>query len=185
MIEDQRAERAAREAALEQAAKDAAAKAEADKKKADEIAAASAAAAAAAREEVDNKYKATAKAAAEQAEAEKKKADEIAAASAAAAAAAREEVVNKYKADAEAAAEEAKAAPPPPSPKAPDKPIKFKDAIGRRFSFPFDLCRDWRVSSSTITKCALKFELIISLVGHGVPDQRGLSPCRCVRTTRS
>lgn len=25
-------------------------------------------------------------------------------------------------------------------------PIKFKDCIGRRFNFPFDMCKDWAVS---------------------------------------
>ena len=31
-----------------------------------------------------------------------------------------------------------------------DKPIKFKDAIGRRFSFPFDVCKTWSVGYSNI-----------------------------------
>jgi hypothetical protein len=26
------------------------------------------------------------------------------------------------------------------------KPIKFKDAVGRKFSFPFELCSTWAVS---------------------------------------
>lgn len=31
-----------------------------------------------------------------------------------------------------------------------DKPIKFKDAIGRRFNFPFDVCNTWSVGYSKI-----------------------------------
>ena len=118
---DQKAEQQAREAAIEQAAKDKAAKAEADKQRAEEIAVASAAAAAAAKEEVEKEHQAAAEAAAEAA-----KAKEAAAAAAAA------------------------AAKPPPPPKEKDKPIKFKDAIGRRFNFPFDVCNTWSVSYSKI-----------------------------------
>ncbi|KAL6716302.1 hypothetical protein ACLMJK_005868 [Lecanora helva] len=173
MIVDQRNEREAREAALEQAAKDAAAKAEADKKMAEEIATASAAAAAAAREELNNKYKAEAKAEADKAEAEKKKAEEIAAASAAAAKAAREEVEKEHKAKEEAAAEEAKAAPPPPAPKAPDKPIKFKDAIGRRFSFPFNLCKDWQGMEFLIKEAFLHVDIYGPHVANGEYDLVG------------
>ena len=117
---DQKAEQEAKEAAAQQALKDAAAKAEADKQRAEEIAAASAAAAAAAKEEVEAEYKA----AAEKAKADKEAAD---------------------KAAAEAAAAAAAAAPPPP-PKEKDKPLKFQDAIGRKFSFPFHLCNTWSVS---------------------------------------
>ena len=28
-------------------------------------------------------------------------------------------------------------------------PLKFKDAVGRKFSFPFHLCSTWRVSSKS------------------------------------
>lgn len=28
------------------------------------------------------------------------------------------------------------------------KPIKFKDAVGRKFSFPFELCCTWQVSNN-------------------------------------
>jgi hypothetical protein len=47
-------------------------------------------------------------------------------------------------AEAKAAAEKAAAAKPKPQ-----KPIKFKDAVGRKFSFPFHLCKTWAVSIST------------------------------------
>lgn len=39
------------------------------------------------------------------------------------------------------------------------KPIKFKDAVGRKFSFPFDLCKNWAVG--------LAADLIIDL-SHGM-----------------
>lgn len=29
-----------------------------------------------------------------------------------------------------------------------DAPIRFKDAVGRKFSFPFHLCREWTASTS-------------------------------------
>ena len=131
---DQKAEQEAKEAAAKKAAEDAAAKAETDKKIAGDIAAAAAAAAAAATEEAEKKAadekakeKAEAEAAAEKAtkEAAEKKAVEEAAVAAAAAAA---------------------PPPPPPPPEEKKKPIKFKDAVGRKFSFPFHLCNTWSVS---------------------------------------
>jgi hypothetical protein len=33
--------------------------------------------------------------------------------------------------------------------KSKSKPIKFKDAVGRKFSFPFDLCKTWAVGLTT------------------------------------
>lgn len=70
-----------------------------------------------------------------------------------AAAAAREEAEQKAAEEAAKAKEEAEkaaaaavaeatASKPPPEKK---KPIKFKDAVGRKFSFPFDLCSTWQV----------------------------------------
>ena len=151
---DQKAEQLSREAAIEEAAQAKAAKAEADAKKAEEIAKASAAAAAAAREEVEKQYQAAEKDKAAKAEADAKKAEEIATASAAAAAAAKVEVEKEHQAAAEAAkvkaAAAAAAAKSPPPPKEKDKPIKFKDAIGRRFNFPFDVCNTWSVGYSRI-----------------------------------
>lgn len=46
-----------------------------------------------------------------------------------------------------AAADASKAAPPS---KEKDKPIRFRDGIGRRFSFPFDICKTWSVCYSSI-----------------------------------
>ena len=83
-------------------------------------------AAALAREEAEQK-------AAEEAVKAKQEAEKAAADAAAEAAAAATEAANA-------------ANKPPPEKK---KPIKFKDAVGRKFSFPFDLCRTWQVTSQT------------------------------------
>lgn len=113
-------------------------------------------AAAAAKAEAEQK-------ASEEAAKAKQEAEEAAAAAAAEAAAAATEAAKQEAAAAteaakqeaaaatEAAKEEAAAAalaaaasnePPPPEKK---KPIKFKDAVGRKFSFPFELCCTWQV----------------------------------------
>lgn len=117
---DERTDREAREAAAKKAAEEAAAKAEAERLKAEEIAAASSAAAAAA----------------------KKEAEEIAAKDAAEAKKEAEAAKDKAVAD----ATPAPAAPPPPEER--KKPLKFKDAVGRKFQFPFHLCNTWMVSDS-------------------------------------
>lgn len=54
----------------------------------------------------------------------------------------------KKKAEEEAAALKPKGVPPP---------IKFKDAVNRKFSFPYDICKTWKVSthvSFTLSKLA-------------------------------
>ena len=174
ILMEQKLEQEARDASLKRAAEEKAAKEEADKKAADEAAAR---AAAAAKEAADRKAAedaAKAKADAEVAAATKATADAEASAakakadaeeatakakaeadeSAAKAKAAAEEAIAKAKAegdealakakaDAEAAA--AAAAKPPPEKK---KPLKFKDAVGRKFSFPFHLCSTWNVSDA-------------------------------------
>ncbi|KAI4148531.1 MAG: hypothetical protein L6R39_002768 [Caloplaca ligustica] len=150
---DQKAEQEAKEAAALKAAQDAAAKAEADKKIADDIAAAAAAAAAAATEEAEKKAadKAADKAAEEAAKA-KATAEEAAkeAAKEAEKEAAKEAVKEAAMEAAKKAAEEAAAVPPPPPPPPEEKkkPIRFKDAVGRKFSFPFHLCNTWEVGTS-------------------------------------
>lgn len=103
------------------------------------------------------------------AKADKEKAEEIAAASSAAAAAAKAEAEKEYKDAAEKAAADAAAeaaakaaAAPPPPPKEKDKPIKFKDAIGRRFNFPFHMCNTWTVSGPSLNvRMSLGFYLTI------------------------
>lgn len=170
ILMDQKAEQDAKEAAAKKAAEDQVAEAVAKKKIADEIAAAASAAAAAATSEAEkkaaeeaakNKAAAEEKAAADKAAAEKaaeekaaadKAAAEKAAAEKAAAeiAAAEKAAADKAVAEAAAAAAAAVAAatppPPPPPPEEKKKPIKFKDAVGRKFSFPFHLCNTWMVS---------------------------------------
>lgn len=166
LILDERAEREARDAAREAAIAKAAAdklaaeeRAAAEKKIADEAAANARAAALAeaeqraaeaavaaqkAAEELAAAAAAEARKSAEEAAAaaaeEAKKAAEEATAAAAAAAAAE-----ATKAAEEAAAKAAKK--PPPEKK---KPIKFKDAVGRKFNFPFHLCSTWQVCTSSI-----------------------------------
>lgn len=117
------------------------ARADAEKKAAEDAAKAkeeAEKAAAKAKEEAD---KAAAKA--------KEEADKATAMAAAEAAAAATAAANEAAAKAAAAAAEAaaKAAEPPPPPPPPEKkqPIKFKDAVGRKFSFPFELCATWQV----------------------------------------
>ncbi|KAL8694145.1 MAG: hypothetical protein Q9218_001142 [Villophora microphyllina] len=158
---DHKAEQEAKEAAAAQAAKDAAAKAEAEKQKADEIAAAASAAAAAATEEAEKK-------AAE-------KAAEKAAQDAAKAKAAAEEAEKKA-AEADAAAAAAAAAAPPPPPPPPEekkKPIRFKDAVGRKFSFPFHLCNTWDGMDYLIRQAFLHVEVIGPHVAEGHYDLVG------------
>ncbi|KAL8807498.1 MAG: hypothetical protein Q9182_000663 [Xanthomendoza sp. 2 TL-2023] len=130
---DQKAEIAAKEAAAIKAADEAAAKAAVEKKHADDIAAAAAAAAAGAREEAEKK-------------AAEKAAEEAAKAKAAA------EEAEKKAAEAAAAVPPPAPAPPPPPPPPEEKkkPIRFKDAVGRKFSFPFHLCNTWDVSSRSV-----------------------------------
>src|SRR5690606_3657841 len=37
--------------------------------------------------------------------------------------------------------------------KAEKAPIRFKDAVGRKFSFPFHLCQTWNVRGATLPFC--------------------------------
>lgn len=143
LILEERTEREAREAreaerqaAIEQEAAEQAARekrAAHEKQIADD-------AAAAARAEAERK-------AAEEAAQAKKEADEAAAAAAAEAAAAATEAANAAAAEAVAAATAAASNQPPPAPEK-KKPIKFKDAVGRKFNFPFELCCTWQVKMS-------------------------------------
>lgn len=93
------------------------------------------------------------KKAAEDAAKAKEEAEKATAAAASEAAAAATAAANEAAAKAAAAAAEAaaKAAEPPPPPPPPEKkqPIKFKDAVGRKFSFPFELCATWQVRQLT------------------------------------
>lgn len=100
---------------------------------------------------------AAAKAAAELLEAAKKAREEAEAKAAKEAEetkAAHEKAMAEAKAAAEelekakkAAEEEAKKLKPSDAPK---PPIKFKDAVGRKFSFPWHLCKTWKVRDTTV-----------------------------------
>ncbi|KAK2768792.1 hypothetical protein FQN54_000648 [Arachnomyces sp. PD_36] len=182
LIIDERADREAKEAAREAAiAKEAADKiareerAAADKKIAEEAAAQATAIAKAEAEERAAEAAAKAKQEAEEAAAAaRKEAEEAAAAAAAEAAAAAAEAANAATAEAvAAAAAEATAAatkPPPPEKK---KPIKFKDAVGRKFSFPFHLCNTWAGMEELIRQAFLHVEVIGPHVAEGHYDLVG------------
>ena len=72
-------------------------------------------------------------------------ADAKAAADAAALAIEKKKMAEEAKKVAEAAAAAAAAAAAPKK-EEKKKPIKFKDAVGRKFSFPYHLCKTWKVS---------------------------------------
>ncbi|KAI9704410.1 MAG: hypothetical protein M1836_007273 [Candelina mexicana] len=160
----------AREAAEKKAADAAAAKAAEEKMKA-EIKAAETAAAAKA---LENQRKAAEKKAADEAAA-KAAADKIAAdikaAEEAAVAKAKieaEKAAAEEKEKAKAAAEKAAASAP-----APKKPIRFKDAVGRKFSFPFHLCATWQGMDDLIKQAFVHVEVIGPHVIEGHYDLIG------------
>ncbi|KAI4145506.1 MAG: hypothetical protein LQ341_002367 [Variospora aurantia] len=161
---DQKADLEAKEAAAIKAAQDAAAKAEADKKIADDIAAAAAAAAAAATEEAEKK-------AAERAAEEAAKAKAVAEEAEKKATEAETKAAEAEKKAAEAAA--AVPPPPPPPPEERKKPIRFKDAVGRKFSFPFHLCNTWEGMEDLIRQAFLHVEVIGPHVAEGHYDLVG------------
>ncbi|KAJ5520636.1 hypothetical protein N7463_001089 [Penicillium fimorum] len=105
-------------------------------------------------------------------EAEKATATAASEAAAAATAAANEAAAKAAAAAAEAAA---KAAEPPPPPPPPEKklPIKFKDAVGRKFSFPFELCATWKGMEELIRQAFLHIEVIGPHVAEGHYDLVG------------
>jgi hypothetical protein len=64
----------------------------------------------------------------------------------------------------------AKSAPVPDMLKAP---IKFKDAIGRKFSFPWHLCKTWKGMESLIKQAFLHVDVIGAHVQEGHYDLMG------------
>ncbi|CAI7647661.1 unnamed protein product [Penicillium manginii] len=112
--------------------------------------------------------------AAEDAAKAKEEAEKAAAAAAADAATAATAAAAAAAADAAAAkeAEAAKAAAPPP-PAEKKKPIKFKDAVGRKFSFPFELCATWQGMEDLIKQAFLHIEVIGPHVADGHYDLVG------------
>ncbi|KAJ5085616.1 hypothetical protein N7532_010387 [Penicillium argentinense] len=112
------------------------------------------------------------------ADAEKRAAEEAAKAKEeaekAAAAAASEAAAAATAAAAAAAAEAASAAAPAePAPPEKKKPIKFKDAVGRKFSFPFELCATWQGMEDLIKQAFLHIEVIGPHVADGHYDLVG------------
>jgi len=60
-------------------------------------------------------------------------------------------------------------------------PIKFKDAVGRKFSFPWHLCKTWKVS---FLNCSfLEEQRLTRSLGHGSTYPTSIPPCRCHRPT--
>ncbi|KAL3477829.1 hypothetical protein BJX99DRAFT_257000 [Aspergillus californicus] len=174
LILDERTEREAREA-REAAAAAAAAAAVAEQVAQTERAAhekkivEEAAANAAANAKADAEQKAAdeaAKAKQEAEEAAAKAAEEAVKAAEAAAAEAKE----KATADVQEQIAAAVAANKPPDKK---KPIKFKDALGRKFSFPFDLCCTWKGMEELIKQAFLHIEVIGPHVAEGHYDLIG------------
>lgn len=152
LIKQQDDERIAREQAIVAAAAAKKAKEEAEALQSQEIAAASAAAKAAAEKAAEE----AAKAAKE--ESDKKLAE---------AEAAKAELEKKQKELEEAVA---KAAPIPDMLKAP---IKFKDAVGRKFSFPWHLCKTWKGMENLIKQAFLHVDVIGGHVQEGHYDLMG------------
>ncbi|KAL4955063.1 hypothetical protein BDW69DRAFT_129608 [Aspergillus filifer] len=163
LILDERTEREARDA------REATRKAEAE---------AAAAAEAAKLQQAAHEKKIVEEAAAQaKAEAEQKAADEAAKAkqeaeeaAAKAADAAAAEATEKATADVEKKIAAAVAANKPPDKK---PPIKFKDALGRKFNFPFDLCCTWKGMEELIKQAFLHIEVIGPHVAEGHYDLIG------------
>lgn len=80
---------------------------------------------------------------------------------------AQEEAEKKHK---ELEEEAAKNAPLPDTLK---KPIKFKDAVGRKFSFPWHLCKTWKGMETLIKQAFLHVEVIGDHVHAGHYDLTG------------
>ncbi|KAL5333578.1 hypothetical protein BJX70DRAFT_56833 [Aspergillus crustosus] len=105
--------------------------------------------------------------AADEAAKAKKEAEEAAAKAAETAAA---EATEKATAEVQEKIAAAVAANKPPDKK---KPIKFKDALGRKFSFPFDLCCTWKGMEELIKQAFLHIEVIGPHVADGHYDLIG------------
>ncbi|KAJ9645171.1 hypothetical protein H2199_003176 [Coniosporium tulheliwenetii] len=176
-LKREEAAEAARKAERAEAESKAAAEA-AEKKAAAEEAAKLVAAAKKAREEAEAKAKkeaedakaahekalAEAKAAQEEAEKAKKEAEDLKAK----AEADKKKAEEEAKAAAEAALEASK-----PKPDEAKKPIRFKDAVGRKFSFPWHLCKTWRGMEELIKQAFLHVEGLGPRVQEGQYDLVG------------
>ncbi|SMR54998.1 unnamed protein product [Zymoseptoria tritici ST99CH_1A5] len=83
--------------------------------------------------------------------------------------------VEKAKTDSEAAkkALEEEIAKAKPTPDSQKPPIKFKDAIGRKFSFPFALCKTWQGMEKLIKQAFMHIDQIGDQVHAGHYDLTG------------
>lgn len=147
LIIEERTEREARETARQTAIEEAEAAKAAKEERAAHEKKIILEAAALAREEAEQK-------AAEEAAKAKQEAEKAAAEAAAEAAAAATEAANA-------------ANKPPPEKK---KPIKFKDAVGRKFSFPFDLCCTWQVTLQTLPLMIVRSDLMLAFYPQGMEE---------------
>jgi hypothetical protein len=68
---------------------------------------------------------------------------------------------------------EAEAARLKPDPSRPKPPVRFKDALGRNFSFSWDLCKSWRGMEALIKKAFLHVDVIGPHVVDGHYDLVG------------
>ncbi|KAK6381032.1 uncharacterized protein PV06_10773 [Exophiala oligosperma] len=154
---EQQIRKEAAEAALRAAAEEAAAKAEkaaAEKKIADEAAAAAKSQAEKDAADAAAAAQAEAKKAQEEAEAKLKEAEAQAA---------------KAKAEAEEAEKKAAAAAPPEK----KAPVRFKDAIGRNYNFPWERCHRWRDMEGLINQAFAHVEGLADAVLAGRYDLIG------------
>jgi hypothetical protein len=69
--------------------------------------------------------------------------------------------------------QESMAAKNRPIPDMEQAPIKFKDAVGRKFSFPWHLCKTWKGMESLIKQAFLHVDIIGSHVQEGHYDLMG------------
>jgi hypothetical protein len=68
---------------------------------------------------------------------------------------------------------EAEAARLYPDPSRPKPPVRFKDALGRKFSLPWDLCKSWRGMEALVKKAFLHVDVIGPHVVDGHYDLVG------------
>lgn len=158
LLQKHEEERVAREQAMiKKAEADAAAlaaakaKEEAEKKQKEEVAAASKKA----KEDAESKAEENAKKAKEEHEKKLKEAED-----------AKAELEKKHK---EVEEEVAKLKPPPDT----GKQIKFKDAVGRKFNFPFHLCKTWKGMEALIRQAFSHIEVLGDQVKNGQYDLTG------------
>ncbi|KAG9230235.1 hypothetical protein BJ875DRAFT_445212 [Amylocarpus encephaloides] len=146
--------------------------AENKKKEAEAAEAAARAAAAAELQKIKNDAAAEQKRLKDEAAAESKKLKEEAAAESEKLkkAAAEEAEEARKKAAAELASAIAAGKPPEPEKK---KPLRFKDAVGRKFSFPFHLCATWAGMEELIKQAFMHVEVIGPHVAEGHYDLIG------------